>query len=272
MKVKSNRIESIDFLRGVIMVIMALDHVRDYFHYGGIQGDPGDLATTTPILFFTRFITHYCAPIFIFLAGTSAFLYGQNKSKNELSLFLLTRGIWLIFLELAVNNLIWTFDVTYSFQVVQVLWAIGISMICLALFIYLPRKIILGIGLLLVFGHNLLDAIRADDNSISSTIWYALHQRKFMVLGPGRMFVFMYPLVPWMGVMALGYLFGQLYAKGYDATKRKKTLLQLGLGSLAVFLVLRDSTSMATHHPGKYRTPCQKRSFPFSKSPNTLPH
>lgn len=236
---KSGRIESIDILRGIIMVIMALDHVRDYFHYQSILGNPEDLETTTPFLFFTRFITHYCAPVFVFLSGTSAFLYGRNKSKKELFTFLFTRGIWLILLELFVNSLIWTFDITYSFRVVQVIWAIGISMICLSLFIYLPKKGILVLGLLLVFGHNLLDSVVMEGESIGSILWYALHQRKFMLIGPDRMFVFMYPLIPWMGVMALGYLFGQWYTKGFDPALRKKYLIRTGLSCLGIFLVLR---------------------------------
>lgn len=236
---KPGRIESIDILRGIIMVIMALDHVRDYFHYQSILGNPEDLETTTPFLFFTRFITHYCAPVFVFLSGTSAFLYGRNKSKKELFTFLFTRGIWLIFLELFVNSFIWTFDITYSFRVVQVIWAIGISMICLSLFIYLPKKLILLISLLLVFGHNLFDSVHVEGKNWSSILWYALHQREFMQIGPDRMFVFMYPLIPWMGVMALGYLFGQWYAKDFDPALRKKYLIRTGLSYLGIFLVLR---------------------------------
>lgn len=239
MQTKSNRIESIDVLRGIIMVIMALDHVRDYFHYGAIMGDPSNLETTTPILFFTRFITHYCAPVFVFLAGTSAYLYGSKKSKAELFKFLFTRGLWLIFLEFTLNNLIWTFDLTYSFQVVQVIWAIGVSMLCLSLFIFLPKKVILGIGLLLVAGHNLLDSIVAEGESIQSLLWYALHQKKFLVLAPDHLFAFMYPLIPWMGVMALGYCLGELYSQNFAAARRKKIFVGLGLGSLALFVILR---------------------------------
>jgi len=238
-ELKSKRIESIDLLRGIIMVIMALDHVRDYFHYGSIVGDPSNLETTTPILFFTRFITHYCAPIFVFLAGTSAYLYGRKKSKGELFKFLFTRGLWLIFLEFTLNNLLWTFDITYSFQVVQVIWAIGVSMLCLSLFIYLPKHLILGLGLILVAGHNLLDSIVAEGESVSSLIWYALHQKHFLLLSENHLFAFMYPLVPWMGVMALGYCFGQLYSKGFNEQRRKKILYGLGIGSLALFIILR---------------------------------
>ena len=141
--IKTNRIESIDILRGVVMVIMALDHVRDYFYYGSFFNDPTNLETTTPSLFFTRFITHYCAPVFVFLAGTSAFLYGRKKSKPELFKFLLTRGLWLILLEIVVNNLIWKFDLTYSRIILQVIWAIGFSMIALSFLIFISQKSIL---------------------------------------------------------------------------------------------------------------------------------
>lgn len=163
---KTNRIESIDILRGVVMVIMALDHVRDYFYYGSFYVNPTDLETNTPILFFTRFITHFCAPIFVFLAGTSAFLYGGKKAKPELFKFLFTRGLWLIFLEIVVNNLIWTFDLTYSLVILQVIWAIGISMICLSFLIFLPKKAILAVGLLLTIGHNALDGILMEGQSL----------------------------------------------------------------------------------------------------------
>ena len=159
MKIKSTRVQSIDVLRGVVMVLMALDHVRDFFHYGAFANDPSNLDTTTPILFFTRFITHYCAPVFVFLAGTSAYLYGTRKTKQELFKFLMSRGIWLIFLEIVINNLLWRFDFTYSRLVLQVIWAIGLSMVFLSVFVFLSRKAIIIIGIIIVTGHNLLDSI-----------------------------------------------------------------------------------------------------------------
>ena len=238
-QVKSTRIDSIDVLRGLVMIIMALDHTRDYFHFGSFFIDPTDLNTTTPILFFTRFITHFCAPEFVFLAGTSAFLYGSKKTKPELFKFLFTRGIWLILLELIVNNFIWTFDVSYSFPVLQVIWAIGFSMVCLSFLIYLPKKIIIIIGIILVAGHNLLDGIVMEGMSFKSIVWYLLHQQKFLVLGPNDMILFQYPIIPWVGLMALGYCFGILYSKGFDSSLRKKWLLRLGFGSIALFFVLR---------------------------------
>lgn len=239
MNIKTTRIESIDLLRGLVMVIMALDHVRDYFHYGAFFVDPTNLETTTPILFFTRFVTHFCAPVFVFLAGTSAFLQSSKKTKPVLFKFLFTRGIWLIMLEMVVNNLIWTFDFTFSLQIFQVIWAIGFSMVCLSFLIYLPKKAILVIGILLIAGHNVLDGIVMEGQSFQSIIWYLLHQEKALVYGSDYMVFLHYPLIPWIGLMALGYCFGQLYEKDFDVQLRKKWLLGLGFGSIALFLVFR---------------------------------
>lgn len=233
------RIESIDILRGVVMVIMALDHVRDYFHYGSFFIDPTNLQTTTPLLFFTRFITNFCAPVFVFLSGTSAFLYGTNKTKPQLFKFLFTRGIWLIFLEIVVNTFIWTFDVTYSLQIFQVIFAIGFSMICLSFLIYLPKKVILLVGIILIAGHNALDNIVMQGQSFQSIIWYFLHQDNALVYGSNHMVILHYPLIPWIGLMALGYLFGSFYQKDFDVSLRKKWLLRLGLGALFLFVILR---------------------------------
>ena len=238
--IKSTRIESIDILRGLVMVIMALDHVRDYFHYGSFFVDPTNLETTTPILFFTRFISHYCAPVFIFLAGTSAYLYGTKKTKKQLSFFLFTRGLWLIVLEIIVNNLIWTFDLTYSFSILQVIWAIGLSMIVLSALIHLSYKTVLLIGILLVVGHNLLDGITMQGSSLTSIFWYILHQRMRLVLSPNLMIAFAYPIIPWIGVISLGYCFGKLYQTNFNALKRKQYLLRFGLGATILFFVIRS--------------------------------
>jgi len=236
--VKSTRIQSIDLLRGVIMVVMALDHVRDYFHLGAFNYDPVNMETTNPVLFFTRFITHYCAPNFIFLAGTSAFLYGAKKTKKELSKFLVSRGLWLIFVEVVIMNFLWWFDISYGFVNLQVIWAIGICMILLGLIIYLPIKWILILGLLMVFGHNFFDGIVMQGTSFESIIWYVMHQQSFIPFG-SRMVAIYYPLIPWVGVMALGYCFGELYKSGFNVRLRKKWLLGLGIGALTIFLVLR---------------------------------
>jgi uncharacterized membrane protein len=237
--VSKKRIDSIDQLRGIIMIIMALDHVRDFFHIDAMVADPTNPATTTPILFFTRWITHYCAPIFVFLAGTSAFLAGQKMTKQQLSLFLLKRGIWLIVLEVTIVNLFFGFDPLFHFLGLQVIWVTGVSMILLAALIYLPLSALLFIGLLLVCGHNLLDRFNSPEMSNTPLWWAILHQQYFTQYAPGRFFGVLYPLLPWPGIMLLGYCLGKLYVKGYDALKRQKTLVTLGLSGILVFVVLR---------------------------------
>lgn len=238
--IKSTRIQSIDLLRGIVMVIMALDHVRDYFHAGAFVSDPTNMETTTPVLFFTRFITHFCAPVFIFLAGTSAFLYGRTKTKNQLFRFLFTRGIWLIIIELTIMTFFWWFDIRFSFFNLQVIWAIGLCMILLSLLIYIPRIWLIILGLLLVFGHNFLDGFLMQGKSVPAIIWYILHQASFVQFGSVWV-SFLYPILPWVGVIVLGYCFGSLYHTEYNSGQRKKWLLWLGLGSLTLFFIFRGT-------------------------------
>ena len=234
------RIESIDLLRGLVIILMALDHVRMYFGQGSLYADPTDLSTTTTLLFLTRWITHFCAPVFIFLAGTSAALYGaRHPGTRGLSRYLLTRGLSLIFLELVIVNFGWTFDITFSFHFIQVIWAIGASMVVLAGLVYLPKPAILAFGLVLVFGHNLLDPIQAEGASLPAVIWYILHQEAFVSFLPDRMVYFHYPLIPLVGLMALGYVTGTLYQPGYDAARRRKWLLWTGMVAMLLFLLLR---------------------------------
>jgi uncharacterized membrane protein len=234
----SYRIDSIDLLRGLVMIIMALDHVRDYFHAQAFTDDPLNLETTTPVLYFTRWITHFCAPLFMFLSGTSAFLVGLRKGKKYLSKFLFIRGLWLVFLELTIVSVGWFFNLSFHTELLGVIWALGISMICLAGLIYLPGLWIAVIGLLMVFGHNLLDDIHVQGNSISAVVWSLLHQQNFFTFGSFNLFVG-YPLIPWIGVMALGYCLGSIYGGGVDAIKRKNLLMWLGLSAILLFVLLR---------------------------------
>ena len=234
------RIQSIDLLRGIVIILMALDHVRMYFGEGTWYADPTNLATTTPLLFFTRWITHFCAPVFVFLAGTSAYLSGTKKTSTaKISGFLFTRGLWLVFVELVIVNFAWTFDITYSYHILQVIWAIGISMIALSALVFLPQQIILGVGLVLVIGHNLLDSISVSGNTFKDMVWYALHQHQFLVLDSGNVVNFVYPVLPWIGLMALGYVFGTLYKSDFEPAKRRQILLWTGLIATASFLILR---------------------------------
>jgi len=240
MESKSQRVTSIDFLRGLVILLMALDHVRMYFGYGTWYSEPTNLATTTPLLFFTRWITHFCAPVFVLLAGTSAYLYRTRKENSkEVSRFLFTRGLWLVFAELFIVNFAWTFDITYSFRILQVIWAIGISMIALSVLVYLPNKLILGIGLILIFGHNTLDSIITNGNNFGAVVWYTLHQPTTVIFGSGNMVNFVYPVLPWIGLMAIGYTLGTLFHQEFNADKRRKWLMWIGIGLTALFFVLR---------------------------------
>lgn len=238
--VGKKRITSIDLLRGLVMIIMALDHTREFFHVTAHTLDPTDLATTTPFLFFTRWITHFCAPVFVFLAGTSSYLYGYRIQKaSQLSMFLLTRGIWLIFLEITIINFGFWFDISFSFTVLQVIWAIGVSMVCMAGLIYLPFRTLLAIGLIILFGHNLLDGIQFSAGSFASVFFSLLHQRSPFQLNATHSIFVMYPVLPWIGLMVTGYCFGYLYRPDFDDTQRRKLLGKLGLLCIGLFIGIR---------------------------------
>jgi len=234
---KSKRIESIDLLRGLVMVIMALDHVRDYFHHDAFFFDPTDLTQTNLALFFTRFVTHFCAPVFVFLAGTSAFFVGQRRNKKSLSIWLLKRGVWLVFTELTVVKFAWMFKLDYSTTIFMVIWVLGVSMIFLAGFIYLPKELAIVISLAAIFGHNLLDGISFSD-PLLSLIWSFLHVQNLIPFAGINIFV-AYPIIPWIFLMPLGYYFGELYKKDVISEFRVQKLLQLGIVITALFLILR---------------------------------
>jgi uncharacterized membrane protein len=242
------RIQSIDVLRGIAMVIMALDHVRDFFFKADVSGggasvalDPTNLATTTPLLFFTRWITHFCAPTFVFLAGTSVFLMRQKNTKTEMSIFLFKRGLWLVIAELIIITFAWTFNPFYNLLILQVIWAIGISMILFALIIQLPFWLIFSLGVIIVFGHNLLDYPNINQNLKGGWLADLLYFSNFSFYGLGKdhAFLIVYAFLPWLGVMMLGYCFGKLYAHTFDAMRRKKMLLIMGTGLIALFIIIR---------------------------------
>jgi len=238
--ISNARITSIDLLRGIVMIIMALDHTRDYFHGYSYYFDPTDLSHTSLSIFFTRWITHFCAPVFVFLAGTSAFLIGQKKSKKELSLFLLKRGLWLMLLEIILVNFGWFFNPLFSLLVLQVIWVLGIGMIVLAVLIHLPSKVILAISIILIFGHNLLDNMHVQGNTMTAFAWSELHEFNVFTF-KGITIYAAYPIIPWIGVMALGYCLGSLYLPTFNASKRKYILLWVGVFGILLFLLLRFS-------------------------------
>ena len=234
------RIYALDLLRGLVMIIMALDHTRDFFHYDAFVHDPLDVTTTSVALYFTRWITHFCAPVFVFLAGTSIYLQSLRKNKDELSAFLFKRGAWLVFVEFFVISLSWTFDITYPIFVMQVIWAIGICMVLMGLIVRLPFSAILVLGVIIVFGHNILDSIESTHDGF---IWNLTRNGNFAFynLGAGHQLVIIYPFVPWLGLMMLGYCLGKIYRPSFDAVQRKKILLWAGIGSIFFFAILRYS-------------------------------
>jgi uncharacterized membrane protein len=244
------RINSIDLLRGIVMVIMMLDHTRDFVHYGALQFDPTDLAKTNVPLFLTRWITHFCAPVFVFLAGTGAYLQlARGKRKGDLSRFLITRGVWLILLELTVVRMGTFFSFDYRFfGLLQVIWVIGVSMIVLAGLIHLPVKVTAAFGLLMIALHNLLDGYRVDGwhgpdtvvPTVAAKLWILLHQpfQFFPIANDSSpILVVIYPLIPWVGVMAAGYAFGSIYQ--IDRELRRRLLLWLGMMVTWLFIFLR---------------------------------
>lgn len=265
------RIYSVDFLRGLVMMIMLLDHTRDFVHAGALQSDPTNPETTTAAVFFTRWITHFCAPIFVFLAGTSIFLQKQNgKSNADLARFLVTRGLWLIVLEFTVVRFGLVFNFDYSFiGMAQVIWVIGVSMIVMAVLIYLPVLVVGIAGLVMIVLHNLLDGFGVPPNiafagapppDFLQTIWMVLHQQAILTFGTAQLLV-AYPLIPWIGVMAAGYAFGTIYT--WESAKRRIWLVGLGVVAVALFFVLRGINIYGDPSPWQYQETTTATIFSF---------
>ncbi len=229
------RVDSVDVVRGLIMVLMALDHTRDFF--GGASVNPTDLATTTAPLFFTRWITHFCAPVFCLLTGTGAYLARRSRTTPELSWFLLTRGLWLVFLELTISRFFWQFNVDYQVTIITVLWALGWSMVVLAALVHLPTWVAGAAGGAMILLHNLADPVQASSFGSFAPLWNILHSPGVLYAAPGRIVILAYPLIPWIGVMAVGYSLGAVY--GLEAERRRRILLNAGIALTAAFFVLR---------------------------------
>jgi uncharacterized membrane protein len=238
-KQMKERIHSIDIVRGLIMIIMTLDHCRDFLHIPGPS--PLNMQTTTVVLFFTRWVTHFCAPTFVFLSGTSAFLAGQRRSKKELSGFLLKRGAWLILSDMLIISFLFTFDPLYHVVVLEVLWAIGFGMIILALLIHMPVRVIAITGLIIVLGHNVLDYVQLPENGLTGQLikLFVSATAAIIPLGGSRMVVVLYAVIPWAGIMLLGYAFGAVYKTGFNSERRKRILLISGISLTILFIVLR---------------------------------
>ncbi|MCW4467450.1 heparan-alpha-glucosaminide N-acetyltransferase domain-containing protein [Flavobacterium sp. MFBS3-15] len=244
------RIQSIDVLRGIIMIIMALDHTRDFFHIDAMTDQPTNLDTTTPALFFTRWITHFCAPLFVFLSGTSIYLQSLRKTKKELSLFLLTRGLWLIIAEFTIVGFGWSFDIFFSFFFLQVIWAIGASMVILSVLIYLRYWALLAIGILITALHNILDTHTFTDPTLDVLAnLFLLTEFDVMQLGGGVALMCAYAALPWTGIMLLGYALGKWYSPGFDTVRRKKLLLSTGFAVISLFVLLRLSNGYGDPKP-----------------------
>lgn len=236
----SSRLRSIDALRGLIILFMLLDHVRETFFLHRQVGDPMDVATTAPELFFSRTLAHLCAPLFVLLTGLSAYLYGEKyQGRRDVSGFLLKRGLFLIALEFTLVSFAWTFKFPPTVIYLQVIWAIGLSMVALSALVFLPRWALAVLGAVIVAGHNLLDGVHYGVGSAMHVPWAILHDRGWIEVSDTLRLRTSYPLLPWIGVIALGYAAGPWFSASASAAARRTKLMACGCGALLGFVVLR---------------------------------
>jgi len=237
----TSRLTSIDQLRGTVIVLMLLDHVRETFYMHQQVGDPMVVDQVEPALFVSRLLAHLCAPVFVLLTGLSAWLYASGKpdGRRAASAFLLKRGLFLVVLELLVVNFAWTLQFPPSVVYLQVIWAIGISMIALAGLLWLPRGALAVLALAVIAGHNLLDGVRVQGDGVLAVLWKVLHQRDWIAVTDGLRLRTSYPVLPWIGVIALGWVIGPWFARGGDALLRQRRLWMAGAGALLAFVILR---------------------------------
>ncbi|MBV7569373.1 DUF1624 domain-containing protein [Pseudomonas sp. PDM27] len=236
----SQRLLSIDALRGLVILLMLLDHVRETFFLHRQVADPMAIDTTEPALFFSRTLAHLCAPVFVLLTGLSAYLYGEkHQGKKAVSMFLFKRGLFLVLLEFTLVNFAWTFQLPPNVIYLQVIWAIGLSMTALAALVWLPRPFLCVLGLVIVAGHNLLDSLHFPVGSAMHLPWAILHDRGWIEFSDSLRLRTSYPLLPWIGVIALGYCIGPWFARSASATVRQRYLLLAGAGALTGFIALR---------------------------------
>jgi uncharacterized membrane protein len=231
------RLLSIDALRGLVMIIMALDHVRDFFHADAMLFSPTDLSRTTPFLFFTRWITHYCLPVFMFAAGMGIYFYGRSRSKGQLSRFLWTRGLWFIVLELTVMRFAYNFNFSLRFLILLlILWIFGICLLAMAALVYVPVRWLAALSVTMIVLHNCLDGIRAQQFGSAAWVWNFLHQPGVIPMA-GKLVLVTYTFLPWIGVMAAGYCFAKVFQ--LEPTARRRIMLKLGLAMTIAFIALR---------------------------------
>jgi uncharacterized membrane protein len=271
-----HRILSIDILRGLVMIIMALDHTRDYFHDQAMLGDPLNPDTTNIFLFFTRWITHFCAPTFVFLSGISAYLSAKNKEPKQASSFLIKRGLWLILVEITIITFAFTFNPFYNLVILQVIWAIGFSMVLLGIFSRISHRLVLIIGLILFFGHNILNYVELPPNTTISGVListFFTSTAKIIPLSSTHFLAVFYSVLPWTGAMFLGFSIGKWYNKEFDPAKRKSLLFYSGLSLFLLFIVLRYFNIYGNPTPRKEYADTLKTIFSFldvSKYPPSL--
>ncbi|MBT1706255.1 DUF1624 domain-containing protein [Chryseosolibacter indicus] len=241
MRTTNNRLSSIDFVRGVVMIIMTLDHVRDLLHVDSLTQSPTNLATTSPLLFFTRWITYFCAPVFVFLAGTSAYLSARNQNDvSKCRNGLIKRGFWLIIIDITVLNFGLYFDIKFHTVLFEVLASIGIGFIVLAFVVKIQPRVIGALGLITIITHNLFQLIPFKDESSLKLIISPLFNVLVLPLGDNRVLLSVYPPIPWLGVMLCGFAMGKTFTS-LTPYKRKRLYINIGLACLAVFICLRYS-------------------------------
>jgi len=236
----TQRLQSIDALRGLVILFMLLDHVRETFFLHRQVSDPMAIDATEPSLFFSRTLAHLCAPVFVMLTGLSAWLYGEkHQGRSDVAAFLFKRGLFLVALEFTLVNFAWTFQLPPSVIYLQVIWAIGVSMIALSLLVWLPRAALIALGAIIIAGHNLLDGLHFGAESALHVPWAILHDRGWLEFSESLRLRTSYPVLPWIGVIALGYGLGPWFARGSEAGQRQHRLLLAGLIALLGFVVLR---------------------------------
>lgn len=265
----SARLESVDVLRGIVMVLMALDHTRDFF--GDVTANPTDLARAGSALFVTRWITHFCAPTFFLLAGTGARLSLRRRSRAELSRFLATRGLWLVLLEVTLLRFVWQFNVDYQVTILNVMWALGWSMVALAALAWLPTRVVAALAIGMIALHDLTNGIPAQALGALAPAWTIVHQPGFLLNAPGHSVFVAYPLVPWMGVMAAGYALGAVFE--WPARRRRRWLLATGIALVAAFAALRAANWYGDPRPWTAQETLARTALSFvntSKYPPSL--